>query len=258
MSYNDWNPELYLKFDKERTQPTIDLVSRINFEKPKRIIDIGCGPGNSTQILVNRWQNSIITGIDNSPAMIKKARNDFPQQKWNILDVTKDEIDGEYDIVFSNAAIQWMPDHPALFKKFHKILSGKGLLAVQIPLFFDMPLGKSITRISKDNRWSSKTEEVTKLFIIHNSSTYYDYLSELFTSVEMWETDYMHIMDSHLSILEMIRSTGLRPYLNKLESDELKKEFEDKVFYDIKKYYPLQKNGKILFPFKRLFFIAGK
>ena len=151
-----------------------------------------------------------------------------------------------------------MPDHFNLFKKFHEILSEKGLFAVQIPLFFDMPIGKAIARRAKDHRWSSKTEEVTKLFIIHNSSTYYDYLSQLFTSVEMWETDYMHIMDSHFSILEMMRSTGLKPYLNKLESDELQKEFEDEVYKNIKSDYPLQKNGKVLFPFKRLFFIAKK
>ena len=258
MTKQDWNPELYLKFDKERTQPTIDLVSRINFEKPKRIIDVGCGPGNSTRVLTKRWPDAIVTGIDNSPAMIEKARKDFPKQEWRILDASKDEIEGEYDIVFSNAAIQWIPDHLNLFKKFYKILSEKGLFAVQIPLFFDMPIGKAIARIAKDDRWSLKTEEVIKLFTIHDSKTYYDYLSGLFTSVEIWESDYIHIMDSHFSILEMMRSTGLKPYLNKLESDELKKEFEDEVFNDIKKDYPLQKNGKVLFPFKRLFFIAVK
>ena len=256
--FKDWNPELYLKFDKERTQPTIDLVSRINFENPKRIIDIGCGPGNSTQILFKRWPDANIIGVDNSPAMIEKARKDFPKQEWKIIDVSKDEIEGEYDIVFSNAAIQWMPDHFNLFKKFHKILSDEGIFAVEIPLFFDMFIGKSLIRISKDSRWSSRTEEVLKLFTIHNSSTYYDYLSELFTSIEMWESYYIHIMDSHFSILEMIRSTGLRPYLNKLESNQLKKEFEDEVFSDIKRDYPLQKNGEVLFPFKRLFFIAKK
>ena len=254
----DWNPELYLKFDKERTQPTIDLVSRINFEKPKRIIDIGCGPGNSTQILSKRWTNSSIIGVDNSHAMIEKARKDFPNQEWKIVDVSKDEIEGEFDIVFSNAAIQWIPDHVNLFKKFHKILSDEGIFAAEIPLFFDMHIGKSIARISKDNRWSSKTEEVKKLFSVHDSKTYYDYLSELFTSIEMWETDYIHTMDSHFSILEMIRSTGLRPYLNKLESDELKKEFEEEVFNSIQNDYSLQKNGTVIFPFKRLFFIAKK
>ena len=258
MNKQDWNPELYLKFDKERTQPSLDLVSRINFENPKRIIDVGCGPGNSTQILSKRWHDAIITGVDNSPAMIEKARRDFPNQQWKILDASKDEIEGKYDIIFSNAAIQWIPDHFNLFKKFHKILSNKGLFAVQIPLFFNMPIGKSIARIAKDHRWSFKTEEVIKLFTIHNSSTYYNYLSELFTSVEMWETDYMHIMDSHFSILEMMRSTGLKPYLNKLESDALQKKFEDEVYKNIKNDYPLQKNGKVLFPFKRLFFIAKK
>ena len=115
----DWNPELYLKFDKERTQPSIDLVKRINFDKPERILDIGCGPGNSTQILVLRWPDSEIIGIDNSPAMIEKARKDYPKQEWRILDAGTDEITGIFDIVFSNATIQWIPDHIKLLNKFH-------------------------------------------------------------------------------------------------------------------------------------------
>jgi len=258
MKKHDWNPELYLKFDKERIQPSIDLVSRIDFDNPKNIIDIGCGPGNSTQILSQRWPKSQITGVDNSLAMIEKAKLDFPSQEWKLLDAGKDELLGEFDIVFSNATIQWIPNHFELLKKFRHILSDNGIIAIQLPLFFDMPLGQSIAKISKEKRWSTVTDCVNDLFTIHNHSDYYDFLSELFNSVEIWESDYVHIMDSHYSILEMIRSTGLRPYLDRLESDTDKRDFEDKVLADIKKDYPIQNNGKVLFPFKRLFIIAKK
>jgi trans-aconitate 2-methyltransferase len=258
MNKKDWNPELYLKFDKERIQPSVDLVSRINLDHPENIVDIGCGPGNSTQILAQRWPKSKITGIDNSLAMIERAKLDFPHQEWKLLDAGKDEIPGVFDLVFSNATIQWIPNHVELFKTIHHMLSDNGMIAMQLPLFFDMPLGQSIARISKEKRWSNLTESVNHLFTIHNHSEYYDYLSALYTAVEIWESDYIHIMDSHDSILEMIRSTGLRPYLDRIETDVDKRDFEVKVLKDIKENYPLQKNGKVLFPFKRLFFIAAK
>jgi trans-aconitate 2-methyltransferase len=254
----DWNPELYLKFNKERTQPSIDLVSRIDFDSPAKIIDIGCGPGNSTQVLIARWPNADITGVDNSPAMIEKAKKDYPFQNWQILDAGKDEINAKYDIVFSNATIQWIPNHMQLLKKFHFMLSERGLIAIQVPLFWDMPLGKAIAAIALDNHWNSITKEVTDLFTIHNHSFYYDTLSELFHSIDIWESDYIHILDSHLSILDMIRSTGLKPFLERLKSDQDKKDFINLVLTEIKKDYPLQKNGMVLFPFKRLFFIAKK
>lgn len=258
MNKIDWNPDLYLKFGKERIQPTIDLVSRIDIDNPKNIIDIGCGPGNSTQILYQRWPSSKILGIDNSESMIKKAKQDYPDQEWCLVDAEKNIISGNYDIVFSNATIQWIPNHYDLFERLKKIMTDNGVLAIQLPLFFDMPLGKSIAQISKNNKWSNMTESVNNLFTIHNSNDYYDMISELFNSIEIWVSDYIHIMDSYNLILEMIRSTGLRPYLDRLESEIDKKDFEDMVLEDIKRDYPEQRNGKVLFPFKRLFIIAKK
>jgi trans-aconitate 2-methyltransferase len=256
MTPNDWNPELYLKFNKERIQPSVDLVSRIDITNPSRIIDIGCGPGNSTQILSRRWPECKITGVDNSKAMIEKAKKDFPDQEWQLLDAGKDEIPGKFDIIFSNATIQWIPNHFELLKKFKDMLSSSGVVAVQIPLFFDMSIGKSLAEISGEKRWPATTRHANDLFTIYHHTDYYDFLSALFHTIEIWETDYMHAMDSHEAILEMIRSTGLRPYLDTLESATDKKDFEEKVLAGIRKDYPLQKDGKVLFPFKRLFFIA--
>jgi trans-aconitate 2-methyltransferase len=258
MSKQDWNPDLYLKFDKERIQPSIDLVSRILIDNVSKIIDIGCGPGNSTQVLVQRWPHSQIIGVDNSPSMIEKAKKDYPNQNWEILDAGKEDFPDTYDIIFSNATIQWIPDHDQLFRKFFLNLNEKGLIAIQIPLFWDMPLAKAIEKIAMGNRWKSATKEISKLFTIHNYSYYFDQLSIHFDKIDIWETYYMHIMDSHVSILEMIRSTGLKPYLDGLETDNDKKDFEAQVLTEITKDYPKQKNGKVIFPFKRLFFIAKK
>ena len=258
MSTKDWNPELYLRFEKERTQPSIDLVARINFDRPGKIIDIGCGPGNSTQILVQRWPDASVTGLDNSVAMIEKAKKDFPNQNWKLLDAGQDEIDGKFDILYSNAAIQWIPNHTELLLKFYNALNDHGLIAIQIPMFWDMPLGKAIIKIAEDRRWETTLNGVTELFTIHAYSYYYDQLSQLFNSIEMWKTNYIHIMDSHSAILEMIRSTGLKPYLERLENENDKKEFEGLVLKEIVKDYHQQINGKVLFPFDRLFFIANK
>jgi trans-aconitate 2-methyltransferase len=258
MNKNDWNPELYLKFGRERIQPSIDLVNRIHFTNPQKIIDVGCGPGNSTQILVQKWPDAEITGVDNSSAMIERAKKDYPGQNWRLLDAGNDEIEGNYDIVFSNATIQWIPDHSGLIRKFYNLLTDKGVIAIQIPQFWDMPVGKAIRKTEADSRWKSATRGVSDLFTIHDCSFYYDSLSDLSPSTEIWETDYFHILDSQLSILEMIRSTGLRPYLDRLETDADKQCFEEMVLKEIVKDYPLQKDGKVLFPFKRLFFIAGK
>jgi trans-aconitate 2-methyltransferase len=258
MNKNDWNPELYLKFGRERIQPSIDLVNRIHFTNPRKIIDIGCGPGNSTQILVQKWPDAEITGVDNSSAMIERAKKDYPEQNWRLLDAGNDEIEGNYDIIFSNATIQWIPDHSGLIRKFYNLLSDKGVIAIQIPLFWDMPVGKAIRKIAAANRWISITRGVSNLFTIHDYSFYYDILSDLGLSTDIWETDYFHILDSHLSIREMIRSTGLRPYLDRLETKADKQVFEETVLKEIDKDYPLQKDGKVLFPFKRLFFIAYK
>ncbi len=256
MSKKDWNPTQYLQFNRERLQPSVDLVFHIDLKDPKRILDIGCGPGNSTQVLLHRWSTAEITGIDNSPAMIEKARNDYPDQRWVLMDALKDKIPGTYDIVFSNATIQWIPGHDLLVKKFFDIINNRGVLAIQIPMFMEMPVAKAITRTAAEKRWYSQTRGLEELFTIHDHSYYYDQLIGYAARIEMWETDYLHIMDSHLSILDMIRSTGLKPYLDRLDSDNDRRDFEEYFLAELRKDYPLQKDGRVLFPFKRLFFIA--
>jgi trans-aconitate 2-methyltransferase len=258
MNKNDWNPDQYLKFNKERIQPSIDLVARIGFFIPGRIIDIGCGPGNSTQILHNRWPEAEITGADNSPAMIKKAMEDYPDQKWILYDAGKDTLNEKFDLVFSNATIQWIPDHNNLLQRFAGLLNDNGVLAVQLPLFFDMPVGKALSDIGKDKRWRASTEGVDSLFTINTVEYYYDRLVKNFSNTDIWISDYYHVMESQYSIMEMIRTTGLKPYLERLSDENDKKQFELLLFERIRQDYEVQEDGKTLFPFKRLFFIAKK
>ena len=255
---NDWNPNQYLQFRTQRTQPSIDLVAKIDFAEPKTILDIGCGPGNSTQVLVHRWPKARIIGLDNSASMIAKAKTEYPAQEWILADAATYESDLKFDIVFSNATIHWIPNHPALISRIQGLLLDGGIVAVQLPLFWAMPLGQIIDQISRDSRWQSQTEQVSELFTIHDYSFYYDELSALFRKVDLWETTYMDILDSHQSIVEMIRSTGMKPYLERLGTDVARDEFEQEVLKEIMQVYPLQQNGKVILPFKRLFFIGAK
>jgi len=258
MKGKDWNPDLYLKFKNERTQPSIDLTFRINIESPENIIDIGCGPGNSTQILVQRWPNSNIIGIDNSPGMIEKARSDYPDQEWILSNASEFISDVLFDIVFSNATIQWIPNHDKLIPKLLSLLSSKGALAIQLPQFRNMPVGKALENIADKDRWKKKTLGCKELYTFHEYGFYYDLLQKHANKIDMWETSYFHVLDSHYSILEWIRSAGMKPYLERLESENDKFAFENEVLKEIKKLYPVQQDKKVVFPFKRLFFIAYK
>ncbi len=118
---SDWSPQQYLKFSNERTQPSIDLVTKIKVDNPRSIIDIGCGPGNSTKVLHERWPDAEIVGLDNSSKMIERARKDYPDWKWMLGDASKLETGQSYDIVFSNATLQWIPDHDILIPRFFEI-----------------------------------------------------------------------------------------------------------------------------------------
>lgn len=255
---SDWNSEQYLKFKKERTQPSIDLVNRINIENPKRIIDIGCGPGNSTAVLKKRYPNAYILGVDFSPNMIEKAKADYPELDFMLFDATKDfdKLEGKFDIVFSNACIQWIPNHKKLLADMMSILNQGGMMAVQIPYQFNQPMHKIVAEVASETKWKSLIP-FEKVFNILKEDEYFDLLAEISSDFSMWQTVYFHRMPSQQSIMEWYRSTGLKPYLDVLPDDK-KAEFEKDVFEEVKKAYPVQKNSEVIFRFPRLFFSAKK
>jgi trans-aconitate 2-methyltransferase len=254
----DWNPELYLKFKEERTQPARDLTARINVENPGKIMDVGCGPGNSTHVLSTKWPESEIIGIDSSASMITSARSNYPDLEWRIEDVTRMETEEKYDIIFSNATLQWIEDQKKLIKNLVKMLKNKGALAVQVPQYHTMPISQAIERVSLNKRWKKQTSQANEVFTFHSSDYYYDLLATELETITLWETSYFHVMPSHQNIVEMIKSTGMKTFLEMLDTPEEKQEFEKDVLKEIAKVYPAQKDNNILFPFKRLFFIGYK
>jgi trans-aconitate 2-methyltransferase len=254
----DWNPELYLKYGNERTQPSIDLVSKIKIDfKPESILDVGCGHGNSSQVLLQRWPDTKLTGIDSSQNMIEKAKVSYPNNTWLVADAAKYTPDVKYDIVFSNATIQWIPDHERLFQNLFNLVNNGGVLAISTPRFDEMLLFEVISRVIDKEKWKKATRGCAELFTYHDYKYYYDLMDKYFESIELWQTDYIHILESQYSIIEWIRSTGMKPYLDCLKEAE-KPLFENDILAEIKIHYPLQKSGKVLFPFKRLFMVGYK
>lgn len=252
----DWNSAQYLKFDRERTQPAVDLANRININSPKKIIDIGCGPGNSTQVLADRFPGSYILGVDKSENMIAAAKKRCPDLDFKVCDVSGDLscLGTGYNIVFSNACIQWVPDHRNLLKKLLGLLNENGILAVQIPVNFNEPIHIIIGELAASEKWR-KYFDFPRIFHTLSQSEYFDLLAEISGGFSMWETVYFHVMKSHDEILEWYRGTGLRPYLDSLP-DDMKAEFENDVMEKLVQQYPKQKNGDIIFRFPRFFFTA--
>ena len=251
-----WNPDLYLKYQDERTQPSYDLVARINLAYPTLIIDIGCGPGNSTRVLRERWPQARITGLDSSPEMIAKAKTAFPQGDWALADAAAWETDQRYDLVFSNATLQWIPNHEALVGKLFSLVRGGGALAVQVPANNNSPLYHAVHEVAARAAWRQATAGCAELMTYHDAGYYYDLLSARAGRIDLWQTTYYHVMADHQGLIDWYAGTGLRPYLERLASEADRQAFQQQVLAACREQYPLQRDGRILFPFRRLFFVA--
>jgi len=253
-----WNAEQYLMFQDERTQPAKDLASQIYLDQPTSILDIGCGPGNSTAVLAERYPDADILGIDNSEEMITAACTNYPHLKFQRFDAEKDLISlGQtFDIVFSNACIQWIPNHENLIKNMMSLLNKGGVLAVQIPMIWEEPLHMELKALAASDKWAGEMR-VEECFYHLGYEEYYDILAECSSDFRAWETVYMHRMQSHESILEWYRGTAMLPYLSALQ-DNKKQPFEEDYLSHLKDVYTKQKNDEILFRFPRFFFVAVK
>ncbi len=249
-----WNAAQYLKFKKERTQPALDLVMRIRHLSPQTIVDIGCGPGNSTSVLKSVFHNSNILGIDNSQNMIDKARKTYPDIQFEVHDVNS--FEGRYDLLFSNACLQWIPNHHTLIPALMNNLNDGGTLAVQMPMNEEEPLYKIIKDIASDPKWG--LDEVMR----QTNGTlkpleYYNILSGCASSFDIWEIKYHYRLQDHEALVEFVKGARLRPYLDFL-GNEKGKEFEKEVIECSKVFYPVMSDGKVILGFRRFFFTANK
>lgn len=247
---------MYLRFANERTQPSLDLIHRIRLSDPRRIMDLGCGPGNSTAALRRRWPEAKVVGLDSSPEMIEKARRSYPEGTWVLGDAANWQAEDPFDLIFSNALLHWLPDHARLCPRLLDQVAPGGALAVQVPAHYDSPLHREILAVSKNATWNHRMDAARLALTKEPPALYYDVFHSIASHFDLWETTYYHVLAGPEGVLEWFRGTGLRPFLEALDSDEDRERFEGMLGERYKETYPRRPSGKVLFPFRRLFFVA--
>jgi trans-aconitate 2-methyltransferase len=252
-----WDPTQYLAFGNERLQPALDLLSRIPLEAPGAVFDLGCGPGNVTRALKGRWPNTSITGIDDSPEMLSQAAGEDPELSWIEADLNLWQPDAPADLIYSNAALHWLDDHDTLFPRMMSFVAPGGYLAVQMPRNWAAPSHSTITQTVQQGPWRGTLEPLLRPAPSHASDVYYDILNPVSRSLAIWETDYCQILEGENPVAEFVKGTQLKRFLDALEEPE-RGEFEGEYAKRILAAYPKRDDGKTLFPFRRLFLLAGK
>ncbi len=257
----DWQPQQYLKFYHERLQPAIDLLCKIEIENPERIIDIGCGPGTSTEIIHKHWKNASITGIDKSQSMLSYAKKTNNNIQWIQCDITKtDELLklGAYDVAFSNAVLQWVPEHKRVIETLFSMVNIGGALAIQIPAEQDQPIYTEVLKLVTSQDWKSFFQELPEYPKHYTLQHYYDIAVKLSKKIVVWKTDYIHILDSHEEVVEWYKGSGLRTFMERLPNESIKNKFYEQYTEKLKKAYKFDEFGRVLLRFPRIFVILYK
>ncbi|HEY7978331.1 MAG TPA: trans-aconitate 2-methyltransferase [Rhizomicrobium sp.] len=249
-----WNPSVYLTYADERTRPAADLLARVPSENPARIADLGCGPGNSTDLLVKRWPQAKIEGVDSSPQMIEAAKKSGVAADFTLADIASWKPDASYDLIFSNATYQWLPDHRALLPRLMDFVAKGGVFAFQVPNNQYSPSHTLMRDVAAQGPWAEKLANVRGIFV-EKLQTYFDILAPHAASLDIWTTEYLHVLEGEDAVFKWVRGTGLRPFLDALNEDE-RAVFTREYKARLNVAYPRRADGKTLFPFSRLFAVA--
>ncbi len=248
-----WSPAQYLRFGEERTRPCRDLVARVELPLVRKILDLGCGPANSTRVLHDRWPDAEITGLDSSEEMIERARRDMPDANFVRADIVEwAESEGaRFDLVFSNAALQWVRGHEVLFPMLFGRVKPGGVLAVQLPARTGAPAQRLISEIA-----APLVTRPVRDWHSHDAGFYYDTMAPLAGRLEIWETEYLHVLANAGEIVEFYKGTALRPYLAAMPGEAVREQFLLEYRTAVTAAYPARADGKVLFPFRRIFVMA--
>ena len=250
----EWNAGQYLLFEDQRSRPAMDLVHRLRGLSPKTALDLGCGPGNSTKILQEAFPAAAVVGVDSSEGMIAQARKSHPDLEFSLGDVGR--LEGRYDILFSNACLQWVPDHAHLIPRLiEDHLTDGGVLAVQMPMNGAEPLFQIIDRVAGDPQWGLDLGALPPQGTLAPDG-YYDLLGRA-SAFQMWETTYYHPLAGHRELVEWVKGSRLRPYLAQLDEGR-RAAFENEIEKRAREAYPVRKDGKVVLRFRRFFFTAVK
>jgi|SRR5437867_2401085 len=254
----DWNPALYRRFEDERTRPAAELLARVELAAPRSVFDLGCGPGNSTELLVERFPDAAVVGTDNSPAMIAAACERLPRVRFELSDIEGWQPDETPDLVYANASLQWIPNHEDLLPRLFATLAPGGVLAVQMPDNLDEPSHRLMRETAADPRFADAIGEADKLRArILAAERYYDLLAPQADAVDVWRTCYHHRMAAPADIVQWLRSTGLKPFVEALPQ-ALQAPYLAEYEQRIALAYPERADGCRLLAFPRLFIVARR
>lgn len=254
----DWNPELYLQFEAERTRPARELLARIDRSHARYISDLGCGPGNSTELLHQAYPQSAITGVDSSAAMLAQAKQRLPLCQFQQADISTWQPDVPQDIIYANASLQWVPDHQELLPHLVRQLADGGSLALQVPDNLEQPSHALMRKVAMESQWEDKIgEQAFRSNRLLATDEYYDLLVSHGCKVDIWRTTFYHVMPSVEAIIEWVRSTGLRPFLNPLDESE-QQAFLHLYLSELQQAYSVRQDGNVLLAFPRLFMVAQR
>lgn len=255
---DSWSAKQYSKFENERNRPIVDLLAHIPTTPVRTAVDIGCGPGNSTELLRAHFPAAVVSGMDSSADMITAARKRMPEVAFEIADISSWHGAGHYDVILANAALQWVPDHKTLFPSLINQLNPGGSLAVQMPDNFEEPAQKLMRSTAAEGPWASKLVDASKRVAREGAGWYYDNLRSQVSTLDIWRTIYYHpLAGGAEAIVEWFKGTGLRPFLDPLTDDE-KAAFLAAYTAEIAKAYPVYDNGSVLLPFPRLFIVGTR
>jgi trans-aconitate 2-methyltransferase len=250
-----WDPLQYARFGGERLRPARDLVNAIGLERPARIVDLGCGDGRATQLLASRWPGARIVGVDSSQEMIDAAAKLGLAAEWRCTGIDTWQADAPFDLVFSNAAIHWLPEHAALFARLGEAVLPGGALAVQMPRNFAAPSHAVLFDLAESPPWRDRLAALVRRKPVEDPQWYYDLLAPRMRSIDIWETEYVHALSGDRPVVEWLKGTWLRPFLAALGTEDAPA-FEAAYSRQMDLAYPKRPDGKTLFPFRRLFIVA--
>jgi trans-aconitate 2-methyltransferase len=252
-----WHPERYLAFDDYRTRPAADLLARVPLRAPERVVDLGCGPGNSTALLALRWPQADVLGIDSAAAMLAKAREGGIAARWLEADIASWTPDAPVDLLFSNAALQWLPDHQTLLPRLLGHLRPGGVLAIQMPRNHQAASHVTLRELAGEKPWAARLAGVLRAEPVASPASYHDLLAPLAASLEIWQTEYLQVLEGEDPVLRWTEATALRPVLQTLDEIE-GAAFKQAYAARLREAYPRRPDGTTLFPFLRLFIVAQR
>ncbi|WHZ12732.1 MAG: Trans-aconitate 2-methyltransferase [Burkholderiaceae bacterium] len=255
---SDWNPALYRRYEDQRTRPAHELLARVPLISPARVVDLGCGPGNSTELLRQRFPDAELLGIDSSDAMLASARKRLPQIAFAAGDIGSWTPEQPPDLIYANAALQWVPVHEALVPRLFAALAPGGVLAIQMPDNQQEPTHRLMRELAGRPPWAEIIGDAGRARAeLLSVGGYYDLLASQAAELEIWHTTYQHPMESAAAIVEWVRSTGLRPFVDPLPpalAASYLAEYESRVAAA----YPRRGDGRRLLAYPRLFIVARR